>query len=345
MTLAFPRLPSLDDVLEGAVPFRVALNVNFRGVTERTGLLLSGPAGWGEFAPFADYDDVGAAAWLAAAVEAAWLGWPEPVRDVVAVNGIIPDVPVNECVAIARAAVDRGVRTLKLKVAGAQRSAVDDLVRLQAVRDAVGDGVRLRIDANGGWSVEQALEILEAIGGLSLEYVEQPCATLDECAVVKASEIAPVAVDEGLRRAAAVEDARLHDKIRASGDIVILKSAPLGGVRRALRIAQSLDMPTVVSGAMDTSVGLAAGVALAAALPPPHFAAGLGTGALLETDVVHEIRLPRRGMLPVGAVAPDAAELHAATAKVTDAEADELRARLARAWDAGAMQLLESVLS
>jgi O-succinylbenzoate synthase len=339
------QLPSLEEVLAGAVAFRVSLKVPFRNVTERTGLLLHGPAGWGEFAPFPDYDAPGAAAWLAAGVEAAYVGWPDPVRESIGVNGIVPDGSVADAERFAQAAVDSGVSILKIKVAGHGVRQVTDLLRLRAIGEVVGPGMRLRLDANGGWSVDEALQMLEAIGDLNLEYVEQPCATLAECAIVKETSTRRVAVDEGLRRAQDVDDEELHDRIREAANFVIVKAPPLGGVRRAMRVARTLGLPIVVSGAMDTSVGLAAGVALAAALPGTQYSAGLGTGALLNTDVTTVTELPQRGRLKVRPIEPDDAPLAAAHALVSRADDDALRARLVSAWNAGAMRMLEAELS
>lgn len=338
-------LPSLDEVLDSAVPFRVSLKVPFRNVTERTGVLLNGPAGWGEFGPFADYDAAGAAAWLAAAVESAWLGWPDPVRESIGVNAIIPDGTPEAAARFAVEAAERGITTMKVKVAGYGVSPVKDLLRLQAIREVVSASTRLRIDANGGWDVDTALQFLEAVGELNLEYVEQPCASLEDCGIVKRSSRARVAVDEGLRRAQDVDDLELHDRIRAAADFVIIKVPPLGGVRRAMRVARSVDLPVVVSGAMDTSVGLGAGVALAAALPGTQYASGLGTGALLATDVVNETELPERGRLRVRRRTPDESALAAVRAVVSKADEEALRTRLVAAWNAGAMRMLESELS
>jgi O-succinylbenzoate synthase len=205
--------------------------------------------------------------------------------------------------------------------------------------------MRLRIDANGGWSADEALQMLEALGDLRIEYIEQPCATLAECAIVKNASSRQVAVDEGLRRAQDADDEELHERIRAAADYVIVKAPPLGGVRRALRVARQVGLPTVVSSAMDTSVGLGAGIALAAAMPGTQYAAGLGTGALLASDVVASTELPVLGRLAVRALVPDVGALAAARATITRADEDALRARLASAWNAGAMRMLEVELS
>ena len=310
MTPADPR-PSLPELREGAHPFRVALTTRFRGVTHREGLLFRGPSGWAEFAPFDDYSDIGASRWLAAAIEQGWGSWPQLVRGVVPVNAIIPDVDSQTAAAMARDAVARGCTTMKVKVAGAPTSQAADVDRVHAVRaalDAAAVGGRIRIDVNTGWSVDDAGTYLpalaEAAGGL--EYVEQPCATLEDCAQVRAMRIAPVAIDEGIRLAENLGDSATLRAITDAADVVILKPIPLGGVWQVLALAERLQRPVVVSGSMDTTVGLAAGVAAAAALPELTHACGLGTGALLAEDVCAWTAVPTSGALSPGRPVVDA---------------------------------------
>ena len=256
--------------------YAIPLTTRFRGITVREGLLLEGPAGWGEFCPFPEYDDVEARPWLAAAREAAELGWPDPVRDRVPVNCIVPAVGPDQAQRIVRAS---GCRTAKIKVADQPGSLPADLERVAAVRDALGPGGAVRVDANGRWSVDEAVAAIRALdraaGGL--QYVEQPCAELAELAVA----------------------------VAGAADVAVLKCAPLGGVRRALAVAQACGLPCVVSSALQTSVGLAAEVALAGALPDLQFACGLGTGALLAADVVAEPLQPTDGWLEVPRRAPE----------------------------------------
>ena len=300
-------VPSLEELLANAFHFRVALRSRFRGVTHREGLLLRGPKGWGEFAPFDDYEDDIASRWLAAAIEAGWGNWPTPVRDHVPVNLIIPAVSATLAQHQVIEAVERtGCSTVKVKVAGPDSDASDDVARVRAVRDALDDVVgrgmgQVRIDANASWTVDQAMHLLpqidDAAGGL--EYVEQPCASLDDCEQVRREVQVPVAVDEGMRLARDLHDLALAGALRRAADIVVLKAIPLGGVTAALRQAEVLDLPVVVSGSLDTSVGLSSGVALAAALPNLDLACGLGTGLLLAEDLVMESALPVDGVLPV----------------------------------------------
>ncbi|MGH3304346.1 MAG: o-succinylbenzoate synthase [Streptosporangiaceae bacterium] len=281
--------------------FAIPMPVRFRGTTVREGALLCGPAGWGEFSPFPDYGPRECARWLASALEAAAVGWPPPVRDSVPVNVTVPAVAPEHARAIVTAS---GCRTAKVKVAEPGQPESADVARVAAVRDAIGPAGMVRVDANGGWDVDTAERMLTALAEFGLEYAEQPCATLAELAELRRRVAVPVAADESIRRA----DDPL--KVRAAGaaDIVVLKAQPLGGVRAALRIADQCGLPVVVSSAVDTSVGLAAGVALAAALPSLGHACGLATMSLLAGDVTADPLAPVAGELPVrrAAVDPDA---------------------------------------
>jgi O-succinylbenzoate synthase len=282
--------------------YAIGLTTRFRGITTREGVLVPGPAGWGEFCPFVEYDDAEAAPWLAAALEAAHEGWPAPVRDRVPVNCIVPAVDPDRAHAIV---VASGCTTAKVKVADASGSLPADLDRVRAVRDALGAGGAVRVDANAAWDVGTAVAAIRALdraaGGL--QYVEQPCATLEELAAVRRRVDVRVAADESIRRA---EDP-LRVAVAEAADVAVLKCAPLGGVRRALAVADSCGLPCVVSSALQTSVGLAAELALAAALPKLEFACGLGTAALLRADVVEPTAalVPREGWLPVSRRAPE----------------------------------------
>ena len=284
--------------------FDVPMRMRFRGQVRRSGVLLRGPAGWGEFSPFPDYDDRTCVRWLAAAREAADEGWPSPVRDVVPVNVTVPAVSPAEAHAHVRGS---GCRTAKVKVAEPGQTLADDIARVEAVRDALGRDGRVRVDANGGWSVDEAAEALKRLDAFDLEYAEQPVRTLEEMAELRRRVDVRLAADESIRTAA--------DPLRVAGldaaDIVVLKVQPLGGVRPALDVAEACGLPVVVSSAVESSVGLAAGVALAAALPELPFACGLGTAQLLAADVTADPLLPVDGMLPVGPVAPDPALVEA----------------------------------
>lgn len=291
------RLPDVDAVLARARVVRIPLQVRFRGVTEREALLLRGPAGWGEFAPFLEYADDEAARWLVAALEAAYEGWPEPARRQIPVNATVPAVDPAEVPAVL-ARYD-GCGTVKIKVAEAGQGLADDVDRVAAVRSALPQ-VRIRVDANGGWDLEQARRALAALASYGLEYAEQPCARVEDLAALRVALArdgvdVPVAADESIRKA---EDPGRVARLEAA-DVIVVKVAPLRGVRRALRIVQQVGLPAVVSSAIDTSVGIRAGIALAAALPELPYACGLGTVRLLDGDVTSESLVPRSGLLPV----------------------------------------------
>lgn len=289
-------LPPLADLLAAATVVSVPMALRFRGVDHREAVLLHGPSGWGEFAPFPEYDDVEAARWLAAAVEAAWGSWPQPVRPAVPVNATVPAVPPDR-VAEVLSRYD-GCTTAKVKVAEAGQSLADDVARVAEVRRVLGPDGRIRVDANGRWNPEQALEALGALAGHELEYAEQPCATVGELAALR-RDLArhridvPVAADESVRRA----DDPVRVAREGAADLVVVKVAPLGGVARALAVVAESGLPAVVSSALDTSVGIAAGVALAAALPSLDHACGLATVELLARDVAASPLVPSGGVL------------------------------------------------
>lgn len=278
--------------VEVAGGYAIAMTTRFRGVTRREGLLVRGPAGWGEFSPFAEYEPAECGRWLAAAREAAQVPWPAPVRDRVPVNVTVPAVGPEHAHRIVTGST---CCTAKVKVAESGQTDADDIARVEAVRDAIGARGRVRIDVNGRWDVDHAVRMLGELARFDLEYVEQPCATLTELGQVRRKAGVPVAADESIRKAADP----LAVRAAGAADIVVLKVQPLGGVRPALRVAEACGLPVVVSSAVETSVGIAAGVALAAALPELPYACGLATVALLSGDVVAEPLLPVDGYLPV----------------------------------------------
>jgi O-succinylbenzoate synthase len=246
-------------------------------------------------------------------------GWPAPLRNSVPVNVTVPAVGPEQAHAIVTAS---GCRTAKVKVADPGRSEADDLARVEAVRDALGPTGAIRVDANAAWDVATAAARIRALDRVGLEYVEQPCATLDELAELRRRIDVRIAADEVVRRA----DDPLAVELREACDVVVLKVQPLGGVRAALRVAEAHGLPCVVSSALESSVGIAAGVALAAALPDLPFACGLATVALFTGDVCSTPLLPVDGALPVTRPEPDALAAVAADPE-TDAR---WRARMAR---------------
>jgi o-succinylbenzoate synthase len=317
-------LPSVEELLDGALGFAVPLVTRFRGTDVREGLLIRGRAGWGEFAPFPEYGPKESSRWLAAAIEAAWIGWPSPARDSVPVNAIVPAVDPQRAAALVRAS---GCSSVKVKVAEPGQTLDDDVARVGAVRDALGRDGSVRVDANGAWTVEQASRALGVLAEFGLEYVEQPCATVEECARLRRRCGVAVAVDEGVRKA---PDPRHVRGLRDAADVLVLKVAPLGGVRPALDVAEVYGLPSVVSSALDTSVGLGAGLALAAALPELPYACGLGSGLLLKNDLVTDRLLPVGGQLEVRPVTVD--ERAAAAVALEPSRMGAWRERLAAAY-------------
>ncbi|MBO0825371.1 MAG: o-succinylbenzoate synthase [Actinobacteria bacterium] len=282
--------------------FAIPMPVRFRGTTLREGSLLRGPAGWGEFSPFPEYGPRESARWLACALESAAVGWPAPVRDSVPVNVTVPAVnPAQAQAIVARS----GCRTAKVKVAEPGQASTDDLARVAAVREAIGPDGKVRVDANGRWDLPTAERMLGELAEFGLEYAEQPCASLSDLAQLRKRVRVPIAADESIRRA----DDPLAVRAVGAADIVVLKAQPLGGVRAALAIADQCGLPVVVSSAVDTSVGLAAGVALAAALPSLEHACGLATMSLLGGDVTADPLTAVTGELPVRPAAVDEAAL------------------------------------
>ena len=291
------------------------MRVKFRGIMERETLILRGPLGWGEFCPFPEYDDDESSRWLAAALEAGWIGFPTPLRDSIPVNATVPAVPA-ERVPETLARFGR-VDAVKIKVAERGQSLGDDLGRVRAVREALPEAA-IRVDANGGWDVGQAAEALGKLSALGLEYAEQPVPTIEGLAEVRrrlsdAGTPVLIAADESVRK----EEDPLRVARAGAADLIVVKVAPLGGVRRALEIVEQAGLPAVVSSALDTSVGIRAGLALAAALPTLPYACGLGTVSLFTSDITLDPLVADDGAIHVReAVAdPGLLEQYAASAE------------------------------
>lgn len=333
---------NLEEVRERSHVVALPLAVKFRGITTREALLIEGPSGWGEFSPFLEYGAKESAPWLAAGLEAAVEGFPEPVRDSIEVNGTIPAVPASEVVDVMQRYP--GCRTFKIKVAEPGQSLAEDVARVDAVREYVAASGKvpvLRVDANGGWSVEEAVAAAKAL--MPLDYLEQPCATVEELAQVRqqlmrAGLFVRVAADESIRK---VSDPYRVAQLKAA-DVAVLKPAPLGGVRRVLDLAQHLrerHMDITVASALDTSIGIGMGLATVAALPKIYddedidvtpAAAGLATGSLFLEDVT----APRQivdGHLPLEILAPDPARLSALAAPA--ARRDWWLERVRECWE------------
>jgi O-succinylbenzoate synthase len=326
--------------IDEAVPFALPLTRRFRGTEQREGMLLRVGRTWGEWAPFPEYDDATASRWLAGALEAARGEWPAPQRGHVEVNAIVPALTDLDDVAarVLDAVAADSCTVMKVKVAEPSQTFDDDVARIAAVRRALDDAGaadgRIRVDVNAAWTVEQAAERLRILDDLAggLEYAEQPCATLADLADLRARGTGVrIAVDEGVRLAADLDLA--VDTIRDAADVLVLKPTPLGGVRRSLDLARRIGLPVTVSGALDSSVGLAAGLALAGALDDEPLACGFGTGRLLAADLTAETSLPADGRLSVvrTSPAPDPERLAAAAARLPAERAAWWHARLDRA--------------
>jgi o-succinylbenzoate synthase len=317
------EIPSLLDLRAAARVVAIPLTMRFRGITVREAMVFDGPKGWAEWAPFVEYGSAEAARWLAAAVEAGWQGLPAVRRASVPVNVIVPATDPDTAAALVTDS--GGCRTAKVKVAEPGQAIDQDVARVHAVRaalDSAGPEGRIRVDANGGWGVDEAVAALGRLSEFGLEFVEQPCRSLAEQAELRRRVGVPLAVDEGLRKA--VDPSRVLG-LREAADVVVLKVAPLGGVRAALAVAEACALPAVVSSALDTSIGLAAGAGLAGALPELNYACGLGSGRLLASDVAVDRVLPVDGM-----VSTDPPVVSAALLDAVAAPADRERWWLAR---------------
>lgn len=294
-------LPTVDEIIERSHVVALPMAVRFRGITTREALLIEGPLGWGEFSPFVEYEPDEAKHWLRAGIEAAFEGLPAVEGDV-EVNGTVPAVAPEAVEAV----VERfpGVTTFKVKVAERGQVLLDDVARVEAVRQLRPEAA-IRVDANGGWSVTEAVEAERALTASGpLEYIEQPCATVEELAQVRARVATPIAADESIRRAA---DPYKVVALQAA-QVGVVKPAPLGGVRRTVALAKELNLELTVASALDTAVGINAG--LVAARLAGSRAAGLATQRLFVEDVAEE-RVLSNGTLSTAPLAPDPARLHA----------------------------------
>lgn len=310
-------MPALQDLLDSAHVVSLPLVTRFRGIDHREALLLPGPAGWTEFSPFLEYDDAEAVAWLRAAIDFGWNQTPTLLHSRLAVNATVPAVDAAQVPDIL--ARFPGCRTAKVKVASADQTLADDVARVRMVRRVLGPEGRIRVDANGLWNMDEAEHALHALAEFDLEYVEQPCRSVDELIELRGRSAyldVPIAADESVRKA----DDPLRVARAGAADILVLKAQPLGGIHAALALIAQTGLPVVVSSALDTSIGLSMGAHLAAAIPDLPYDCGLGTASLLAADVTHNPLLPVDGAIEVRRVSPDAdlLELHAASAERRD---------------------------
>lgn len=298
-------IPPLDDLLDRLHVVALPMRVRFRGIMTREVALIEGPAGWGEFGAFLEYEPPEAAAWLASAIEAAYEPPPTSHRDRIPINATVPAVPALQVPEVL--ARFPGAQTAKVKVAEPGQTLTNDIDRVEVVRALVPN---VRVDANGAWTVDEAVTAADALTATGpLEYLEQPCKTVEELAELRRRVDVPIAADESIRKA----DDPLRVIRAGAADVAVLKVAPLGGVSTLLEIAGEIDIPIVLSSALDSAVGIARGLVAAGALPELRYACGLGTGGLFIDDVV-EPTPPVDGYLPVALVTPDPARLEALAA-------------------------------
>lgn len=298
---------ALGDILSTARVVALPLRTRFRGIDIREAMLFEGPEGWTEFSPFVEYDDAESSAWLRGAIDFAWRPLPVPLRSSIRVNATVPAVAADQ----VHRVLDRfpGCRTAKVKVAEPGHTLEDDAARVAAARSYLGPEGRIRVDANGLWNVDEAEHAVHRFAEFDLEYIEQPCASVEELAElrrrVKYMGI-PLAADESVRKAAdplAVARA-------GAADVLVIKAQPLGGVSAARDIVTHAGLPVTVSSALETSVGMAMGAYLAASIPDLEYDCGLATVSLFESDVTDDPLVPVDGSIEVRRVTPSAALLH-----------------------------------
>lgn len=269
----------------------------FRRVDRREVVLIKGPSGWGEFSPFPDYPPEVTTRWLAAALELACGALPEPGRSEVRVNVTIPAVDPDTAAGLV---TESGADTAKVKVGDPGEDESTDLARLEAVRAALGEGGRMRVDVNAAWDMETAVARLEQLVGFDLEYVEQPVATIEEMKELRRRVPVPLAADELVRQS----PRPLQVIEEGAADVLVMKVQPMGGVAPVLELASAAGIPVVISSALETSVGMYGGL-LAASLIDTPYACGLGTVALLDGDPTAEPLIPQGGVLQVRRPEPD----------------------------------------
>ncbi len=309
-------------LLRLSIPFKRPF-VTAGGVVSARELLLlrlessDGSAGYGEAAPFEPYDGVPLERAVAAltggggrrppqaraAEEIARLdlqarreGRPlaEPAKDVLPVNLTLGGGPSDEVAGQATDGLREGYACFKVKV-----GLPDDAVRVAAVREAVGPWPALRVDANGAWSVDEAVRAIRALEEQDLEFVEQPCGTLEELAQVRQRVSTPIAADEPIATPA---DVRQAIELEAC-DVVNVKLAGSGGfkpARELIRTAREAGLSAFLSSTLDGPWGIAAALQLAAS-ENLSLACGLATLELFEGGMAAALPAPRRGTLRVPA--------------------------------------------
>lgn len=221
---------------------------------------------------------------------------PNPANAVL-VNATIGGIDSGATALAARQAVECGFGTVKLKV-GVCASIEEEVGRVSAVRAAIGANVALRLDANGAWEPERAIVTLDALRECDIELIEQPVADLDGMVAIRRSVGIPIAADEavtGLESARRIVDA-------GAADVLVIKLAVCGGLRAArsiIELAENAGLKTIVTSLLESGIGVAAALHLAATLPSGSPACGLATLSLLSEDLVVESLAQSNGTMPL----------------------------------------------
>ena len=269
----------------------------FRGIKSREIALFEGPAGWSEFSPFLEYDNKQSATWMKAALEAATKPAPTPLRNEIMVNATLPNVKPGEVEKVL--SNFDGCTTIKIKI---NDFTIDRELLIESLKHV--PNARFRLDINGGWTLDEAIVNLKnyegEFAGL-IDYVEQPCIDIADLKVLKNETGIKIAVDESIRKFLGSDLTKLKDV----ADIAVIKWAPSGGINAALDLIKQISLPVVVSSALDSSVGISHGLALACAIPNLYGACGLATVALLEGDVTSNSLLASKGVITNHKVTPD----------------------------------------
>lgn len=310
----------ISELLDRIHPFKVELKTTFRSVNHRIGYLIEGEYGFGEWAPFPDYAPTAAAKWMRAALEAADMPRQELLRDSIPVNGIVPALKPNDAVNWSAELISKyQVKALKVKVGDS-----DQLARVAAIRSEFAE-IEIRVDANGAYTNLEAAELISEYAKLNVAVIEQPCASLAENQNLKNYGVL-IALDETIRLSNEITD-ELISQVREVADIAVLKPIPLGGSKPTLELAERLDLPVIVSGSLDTSIGLSYVAYVAALLPTAPLSSGLGTSVLLAEDLVKASLLPVAGLLPVAPIQPDPQLLQESANRLSSVELAELKER------------------
>ena len=278
----------------------IPVKANFRGIKNREIALFEGPVGWSEFSPFIEYSNKESTTWLKAAIEGATKEPPKPIRNEVQINATLPNVKVSEVKELL--AGFEGCSTIKIKINDFE---TDQALLIECLKEV--PKAKFRLDVNGGWTLEEAIanvQSYEKAFGSLIEYIEQPCTDFADLNSLRNNTGIKIAVDESIRKYLAGDLTR----IKEVADIAIIKWAPTGGISAALEVIEKIDLPVVISSALDSSVGISHGLSLAAAVPNLYGACGLGTVSLLVGDVTSNSLLPTNGIIKNHKVTPDRIE-------------------------------------